>query len=84
MVALRRSRLAIAWTGAILLVAAVIVGSVSEAHADFCGWALTVCEGNPGVCSDACRDAYGQACTHYVQCAVHPSSEYFCKCWDPL
>ena len=71
--------LPVAWVGAVLMAAAVVLGMPDKAHADVC-WADWGCDNYhaywcQGECADTSCTGGGWACVRYG------SGPYRCKCW---
>ena len=79
----KRSMLPVAWVGAVLMAAAVVLGMPEEAHADYC-WSAWDCnlDTTPKIdcdwwCDYEC-DTYSAGCVKYGS-----SGRYRCRCGCP-
>ena len=75
----KRSMLPVAWVGAVMMAAAVVLGMPAKAHAGVC-WADWGCDTKPayfckGQCNCWCEGTTAWACVRYG------SGPYRCKCW---
>ena len=75
----KRSMLPVAWVGAVMMAAAVVLGMPEKAHAQTC-WLDWGCDTKPayfcqGRCQSECGSFSAWGCVRYG------SGPYRCKCW---